>query len=77
MRKLATLLGCLLFAVSLFAASGPNVVSTSVNSAVTQLTISGSGFSPAIVFQYTSGDPSAFGGSSPTIESTATWTLNP
>jgi hypothetical protein len=41
-----SLLGSLLFAVSLFASVTPSIVSTTVNQAVTQLTINGSGFSP-------------------------------
>src|ERR1700686_201778 len=44
-KVMLSLLGSLLFAVSLFATT-PTVLSTSINSAVTQLTISGSGFSP-------------------------------
>lgn len=48
MRKtVMTLLGCLLFSVSLFATSAPVVISASPNAAVTQLTILGSGFSPS------------------------------
>jgi collagen triple helix repeat protein/IPT/TIG domain-containing protein len=47
MRKsILILLSCLLFAVSLLAGTTPSIVSTSVDSAITQLTINGSGFSP-------------------------------
>lgn len=45
-KSMVSLLGCLLFAVSLFASVAPNIVNTTVNSAVTQLTINGTGFSP-------------------------------
>jgi hypothetical protein len=41
------LLGSLLFAVSMFATSAPVVISASADSALTQLTIVGSGFSPS------------------------------
>ena len=44
-KVLFSLLGSLLFAISLFATT-PEVVSTSINSAVTQLTIKGTDFSP-------------------------------
>jgi hypothetical protein len=45
-KVMFSLLGSLLFAVSMFAASAPVVISASTNSALTQLTIAGSGFSP-------------------------------
>lgn len=45
-KVILSLLGSLLFAISMFAASSPVVISASSNSAVTQLTIVGSGFSP-------------------------------
>ena len=48
MRKVMMgLLGGLLFAVSMFATSAPVVISASADSALTQLTIVGSGFSPS------------------------------
>lgn len=38
---------CALLYIPVFATSAPNIVSTSINPAITQLTISGSGFSPS------------------------------
>lgn len=38
---------CALLYIPVFATSAPNIVSTSINPAITQLTINGSGFSPS------------------------------
>src|SRR5579859_2022486 len=45
-KVMLSFLGSLLFAISAFAASAPVVISASTDSALTQLTIVGSGFSP-------------------------------
>jgi len=46
-KVMFSLLGSLLFATSMFAGALPDVLSTSINSAITQITIKGSGFEPS------------------------------
>src|ERR1700719_1598194 len=46
-KVMLSLFGSLLFAISMFAGTLPDVLSTSINSAITQITIKGSGFEPS------------------------------